>query len=60
MALPAAIYTLGDYSFSPQRRLSPIKANGSHVAELKAFHFPNFLKINCGEGKHMYCFYLGM
>lgn len=49
-----------DDSSPPWRCLSPIKANGSHVAELKAFHFPDFLKIKYGEGKHMYCFLFGV
>lgn len=53
------LYTWGD-SFPLWRGLSPIKTNGSHVAEPKAFHFPDFLKIKCGEGKHMHCFYLGL
>ena len=38
----------------------PIKANRSHVAEIKAFHFPDLLKIKCGDRKHMYCFYWGL
>ena len=57
---PAVIYTLRDDSFPPGRGLSPIKTNRSHVAEMKAFHFPDFLKVKCGDGKHMYCFCLGL